>query len=78
MRILCLLGRHDFSDLGGITYDGEPLKSGVEICSHCQRERVNELVFAFFNLECRATVASSGLPFARPSERLRAWAARPS
>lgn len=75
IRLLCLLGHHDFNDLGGVAYGGAPLKSGVEVCVRCQLERVDELVLAFFMMECKAKVVSSGLPFAEPSPKLRSWAA---
>lgn len=72
-RLSCLVGLHDFEALTGVAYDGEELKTGVEVCSRCQKDRVNELLLAFFQMECNAQVVPSGEQYARPSAELMQW-----
>jgi hypothetical protein len=71
--LACLLGRHPFHELAAVRFDGEPVRSGVEVCPRCGQERVNELKLAFLNLELHALVASSGESYTRLTPELTDW-----
>jgi len=72
----CLLGAHSYRDLqGGVAFDGEPVESGVEICSRpgCEADRVNTLALSFFKLELGARLVDSDEPYARMTPEFAAW-----
>jgi hypothetical protein len=72
----CLVGIHAWRELdGGVTFDGEPVKSGVSVCSRpgCTADRVNTLVLSFFKLELSARVVGSDEPYVRMTPEFTAW-----